>query len=376
MATLTSQDTQQLFHAIQKLYSFHDLSSFAVNALTILNQLVPSDIPEFHVTAVQTGQISPTFLPDFPGFTPEMLRLIQRHFGEHPLVQRLPQALHEVYQISDFLSRAELHRLEGLYQQYLRQFDVEEEITFFLPNSISHRWHQFSQIDANLVGFSLSRTQRFTERERLILKLIRPHLSQAHCNAQQFQQLQQDLSQLQQTLNQLDLVILNPTGQVQMITPQASVWLETYFPQPPSLRQLPDHLWAWVKHQVMVTQTPDLQKACLPLRIQQNGKQLVIRLVLDSIANQYLLLLEEQALSLLQLLDLLELSPRETEVLFWIMQGKGNKAIATQLNVGQSTVRKHLESIYHKLGVQSRAEAIAQALQKLGILNPRSLTDK
>jgi DNA-binding CsgD family transcriptional regulator len=99
-------------------------------------------------------------------------------------------------------------------------------------------------------------------------------------------------------------------------------------------------------------------------------------LVLDSIANQYLLLLEEQALSLLQLLDLLELSPRETEVLFWIMQGKGNKAIATQLNVGQSTVRKHLESIYHKFGVQSRAEAIAQALQKLGILNPRSLTDK
>jgi NarL family two-component system response regulator YdfI len=55
------------------------------------------------------------------------------------------------------------------------------------------------------------------------------------------------------------------------------------------------------------------------------------------------------------------------------MQGKDNKAIAIQLSVSQSTVRKHLESIYHKLGVQSRAEAIAQVLEKLGVFNPLPL---
>jgi DNA-binding CsgD family transcriptional regulator len=373
MEHLSSHDHQRLLQAIQQLYALRDLETFAVNALTILNQLVPSDIPEFHATAVQTGQVSPIFLPGFPGFTPEIHRLIQRHFGEHPLIQRLPQTLHGVYQISDFLSQPELHRLEVFYQQYLRPFDVEEQITFFLPNSISDGWHHISQIDANVVGVSLHRTQRFTERDRLILKLIRPHLSQAHCNAQQYQQLQQDLSQLQQSLNQLDLVILNAQGQVQRITPQAIAWLETYFPKFPGWLQLPDHLWAWVKHQVMVTQNPDRPKAGLPLRIQQNGKQLVIRLVVDPIAAQYLLLLEEQALSLSQLLELLGLSQRETEVLFWVMQGQGNKAIATQLSVSQSTVRKHLESIYHKLGVQSRTEAISQVLEKLGVLNPLPL---
>jgi hypothetical protein len=350
MDHLSSHDHQRLLQAVQQIYALHDLETFAVNALTILNQLVPSDLPEFHIAAVQTGQVSSIFLPDFPVLAPEIYRMIQQHFGEHPLVQRLPQVLHGVYQISDFLSRQELHRLEGLYQQYLRQLGVEEQITFFLSNSISDGWTQFSQINANLVGFALHRTQRFTERERLILKLIRPHLSQAYSHAQQHQRLQQDLSQLQQTLNQLDLVILNPTGQVQMITLQASIWLETYFPKPPGLCQLPDHLWAWVKHQVRVMQNPALSKACLPLHIQQDGKQLVIRLVVDPIAAQYLLLLEEQALSLSQSLDLLGLSQRETEVLFWVMQGQGNKAIATQLNVGQSTVRKHLESIYHSWG--------------------------
>ena len=132
---------------------------------------------------------------------------------------------------------------------------------------------------------------------------------------------------------------------------------------------MPEHLWAWVKHQIINTEKPDLLNVCLPLRIQQAGKQLVIRLVVEQVGERYLLLLEEQMLSLSQSLELLGLSQRETEVLFWVMQGRDNKAIAANLSVGISTVRKHLESIYQKLGVQSRTEAIAQALEKLGFLH-------
>jgi DNA-binding CsgD family transcriptional regulator len=221
------------------------------------------------------------------------------------------------------------------------------------------------------VGFALHRPQRnFTERDRLILNLLRPHLFQAYCNAQHYQQLQQELNRLQLSLNHLGLVILNGDGRVQQVTPQALVWLADYFPKQPCLSQLPEHLWAWVKHQITnFTEKPGLLNVCLPLRVQQAGKQLVIRLVVEQIGARYLLLLEEQTLSLSQLLELLGLSQRETEVLFWVMQGKDNKAIAAKLSVGISTVRKHLESIYQKLGVQSRTEAIAQALDKLGFLH-------
>jgi ATP/maltotriose-dependent transcriptional regulator MalT len=103
----------------------------------------------------------------------------------------------------------------------------------------------------------------------------------------------------------------------------------------------------------------DLPEACLPLRIQRGDKQLVVRLVVEQYTERYLLLLEEQTLSLLKSLELLGLSQRETQVLFLVMQGNDNKMIAIQLSVGQSTVRKHLESIYQKLGVQSRTAAIA-----------------
>lgn len=371
MESLTYKDTQTLNQSIQKLYTLRNLDTFGVDALTILNQLVPSDLPSFHITYVRARRISTTFLPNFPSFTPEMERVIHQHFDEHPILHHMPHALKGAYKVSDFVSQKEICYLEGFYQQYLRPLHLEDQMTFFLPNANSGSWYNLSQVDATLTGFSLHRTQRnFIERDRLILNLLRPHLFQAYCNAQHSQQLQQDLNQLQQSLNCLGLVILNGGGQVQQVTPQALVWLADYFPKQPCSLQLPEHLWAWVKHQITnSTEKPDLLNVCLPLRIQQAGKQLVIRLVVEQTGKRYLLLLEEQMLSLSQSLQLLGLSQRETEVLFWVMRGKDNKAIATNLSVGISTVRKHLENIYQKLGVQSRTEAISQALEKLGFLH-------
>jgi DNA-binding CsgD family transcriptional regulator len=369
MEHLTFNDTQSLLQGIQTLYTCYDRETFAVNALTIIDQLVPSDIPTFHATEVRARRVSHSFLSDFPGFAPEIERVIHQHFGEHPITDHMPQTLHGAYQIADFISQKEFHGLEGLYQQFLRPLDIEAQMTLFLSHTISGSWQEMAQTDVTWVGFSLNRAQRFTERERLILNLLRPHLSQAHANAQQYQQLQQNLSQLHHTLNHLSLVVLNSEGQVQEISPQAVAWLETYFPKPTSTAQLPDHLWAWVKYQISrASLEANLAKAQLPLRIEQAGKQLVIRLVVEQIGERYLLLLEEQTLSLLQSLELLGLSQRETEVLFWVMQGKENKTIAIQLSIGKSTIGKHLESIYGKLGVQSRTEAIAYALEKLGLL--------
>jgi DNA-binding CsgD family transcriptional regulator len=163
-------------------------------------------------------------------------------------------------------------------------------------------------------------------------------------------------------------------GQIQSIAPQATIWLETYFSKPTGSLKLPDRLWSWVKHQATnLTQTTDLLPAYLPLHIEQAGRELVIRFVVDPLGARYLLLLEEQTRSCLHLLALLGLSQRETEVLSWVIQGKDNKTIASQLNVHISTVCKHLENIYLKWGVQSRTEAIAQALAKLGLLNSLTL---
>jgi DNA-binding CsgD family transcriptional regulator len=166
------------------------------------------------------------------------------------------------------------------------------------------------------------------------------------------------------------MVIIDRSGFIRQTTGKATTWIEQYFIKSTSLDRLPDRLWSWVAYQVAnLTVGSDPFKAFRPLCIEQGPQKLVIRLVVELDRNQYLLLLEEQAKSGLKSLELLGLSQRETEVLGLVMQGKDNRTIATNLGVGPSTIRKHLENIYRKLGVQSRTEAIAYALQQLGVLS-------
>jgi len=56
------------------------------------------------------------------------------------------------------------------------------------------------------------------------------------------------------------------------------------------------------------------------------------------------------------------LTQRELEVLSVLIEGLTNKAIARRLNISLHTVKFHIESVFRKLGVRTRAEAVAKAL--------------
>jgi len=61
----------------------------------------------------------------------------------------------------------------------------------------------------------------------------------------------------------------------------------------------------------------------------------------------------------------LGLTEREAEVLFWLAQGKTNPELCVLLGVQLTTIKKHLESIFLKLGVENRTTAAAMALEKM-----------
>src|SRR6266851_4743797 len=61
------------------------------------------------------------------------------------------------------------------------------------------------------------------------------------------------------------------------------------------------------------------------------------------------------------------LSPRETDILTLIAEGLSNKEIARSLDIGPETVKSHLKSIFTKLGVERRAQAVSRA-QTLGLV--------
>ncbi len=67
------------------------------------------------------------------------------------------------------------------------------------------------------------------------------------------------------------------------------------------------------------------------------------------------------------------LTPRESEVLALITQGRSNKQIAAELSLGVRTVESHVSTLLAKLGAASRTEAVAHALR--GENYPRSHED-
>lgn len=58
------------------------------------------------------------------------------------------------------------------------------------------------------------------------------------------------------------------------------------------------------------------------------------------------------------------LSTREVDVLKLLSQGNSNKEIAVQLGISQQTVKNHVTSILHKLGVEDRTQAVLYAVKR------------
>jgi CheY-like chemotaxis protein/DNA-binding CsgD family transcriptional regulator len=65
------------------------------------------------------------------------------------------------------------------------------------------------------------------------------------------------------------------------------------------------------------------------------------------------------------------LTGREAEVLYWVIKGKINRDIGDILGASPATVKKHLERVYAKLGVETRTAAAGMAMNRIRQLHPQ-----
>jgi CheY-like chemotaxis protein/DNA-binding CsgD family transcriptional regulator len=66
-----------------------------------------------------------------------------------------------------------------------------------------------------------------------------------------------------------------------------------------------------------------------------------------------------------------KLTAREAEVLYWVVKGKTNRDIGDILGSSPATVKKHLERVYTKLGVETRTAAAGMAMNRIRQLHPQ-----
>jgi DNA-binding NarL/FixJ family response regulator len=167
------------------------------------------------------------------------------------------------------------------------------------------------------------------------------------------------------------VLLLDARLRVAWRSPQAERWLRAAFPDLNG-----DAPLDWLRH---MANSPTGQEAVVPVaQAVGEGMQLLARSLGAAGLGETMVLLSlapvratapasSGASTLTPHAALPTLTPRETEVLSWLAKGKTNRDIADILGMSHRTVNKHLEHIFEKLGVETRAAAAALASRSLGV---------
>jgi DNA-binding CsgD family transcriptional regulator len=204
----------------------------------------------------------------------------------------------------------------------------------------------------------------FGERERLVLNLLRPHLAALEAAARQRRLATAALLEG----GRAGLVVLRSSDKLEFATPAAERLLARCF-DGTSDDDLPEPVRARLHHDSrrLNVNTGLPPPATVPLRVERGDHRLTIRRA------GYTLLLDGEAATL---------TPREREIVAQLVEGRSNAEIAERLAIAPTTVRKHLENIYAKLGVNTRTAATAATRPGIerpgpsGSLSPRPMVTR
>ncbi|MFM2059730.1 MAG: hypothetical protein RLY71_4115 [Pseudomonadota bacterium] len=178
--------------------------------------------------------------------------------------------------------------------------------------------------------------------------------------------------QQRQARNALDafghatLVVRLQDGRLIWQTALARQLLETHFAS--DGRRAPTELLAWLQRETVRLGPVEGVIAAPPsLELDAAGRRLRFTLHEATGEGEWMLVLREadDAAALEALALAFGLTPKEAEVLYWVVKGKTNRDIGDILGSSPATVKKHLEHVYEKLGVETRNAAAAVAIARV-----------
>lgn len=341
MTKLSASDLRAALDFVGEANSFDDLDSFRAGILPGLGRLVPADLVGYNEVDPGNGDALVVLYPEISIETGEAL---SRLAHQHPLIRlQVEHGDERAHKISDFLSRRQFHALE-LYDEIYRLLGAEDQIAFGIPGPV-------------VIGIAMNRGRRdFSERDRTLLDLLRPHLAQAHRRILDRTWMSALVAALEHGLERdgTGVLVLDREGGITAASGAALELFGAYFP---GERQasLPTEIRDWL----------DGGAERNPLRRAAERGWLTVRAAPPGTWDAPMLILEEErAMTPASLMRLGEgLTRRQAEILCMLVGGKSTADVATNLFISPGTVRKHCEHIYERLGVHSRAAAVAAALE-------------
>jgi DNA-binding CsgD family transcriptional regulator len=319
---LRSSDLEALLTLLADVRSTETSRPFTTELMDRLVELVPCEYVTFQETDLATGVVAAYAgcSADEDESFDEPREISDEEFAVHHACTSLVHR--RTYDIPDaIVAWSELfdrdRRVNGDVEPWSRELGVVDHASVPLEPSVVRKvWIGFWSCDRD-----------FDERDRRIMELLQPHLAALHRDAALRRTLQAALAALDRAGgDSCGVLLLGPTGEIEFATPGA-------------LRLLGDYLGAVPER---------LPEALGDTPVLRDGR----RLVADALGAA-VLLREEPVIPA-------PLTARERDVMRCVAAGKTNAEIAQLLWITPGTVRKHLENVYGKLGVNSRTAALAR----------------
>lgn len=308
--------------------------------------------------------ISPSGLPEDFRFSvsklpPEFFHAYAE-MAEHDFVRKaVERCPNRVLRDQDMIERAELERSPF----YTRARDVGMPLEHVLSV-------MFDVEERFRCGLALYRDRRrpFSESERLALQQIAPALGNAVRNCHRFGQVRDDRAALERLLadDGTGIVFVSPDATELHRSERATTLIERSFAANEwCARRIPEPVLQAVRRVV----AGDLDRGTLSLPLSSSDATLEIRVLALPSASRpdsrlVVTLRERRHGVLLPSAWRALLTARETEVASALLRGWDNRLIASELGCAEATVKRHVGSIFDKLGVASRAALITLAAER------------
>ncbi|MFZ4286738.1 response regulator [Variovorax sp. HJSM1_2] len=221
-----------------------------------------------------------------------------------------------------------------------------------------------------------------------VTKPIKPKevLARMNVHLQGARRARQEVRQAGQARNALDafgyasITVRASDGKLMWQTPLARDLLRRYFgPPAPHLQNFaPPQVTEWLQHTLPLLATQASPQTEPPrLAVEQGAQRLSFRLHQQTGDSEgggdWLIVMREVSdAAVVEAMSLsFKLTAREAEVLYWVVKGKTNRDIGDILGSSPATVKKHLERVYVKLGVETRTAAAGMAIGRIRQLHPQ-----
>jgi DNA-binding CsgD family transcriptional regulator len=357
--SLTEDDYERMLRLVHAVAEVTTPERFGSVVVREVGTVVHSDVTSLNDVDPTVGYFRFVIEPaDFPA-PPSTMEALAELSGQHPLIRFYAETGDgSARKISDFWSTETWHNSE-LYQRVYGLIGVEHQMSIALPSP-----------QPTVVGLALSRHDYdFTERDREVLNRVRPHLAQSWRNAREHRRLRAVIQTASDALAADGSAAILLGDPVHELTPGALTELYRFFGRPPARSALPHRIARWLEREQHAHRHAAIGSLARPLTATREGQRLVVRYLPPAFGDgdhtDALLLRVSAPDEAAARLTKLGLTTRESEILTHLTSGATNAQIAAELNLAPSTVKRHLDHVYRKLGVTGRVQATAVALENV-----------